>query len=133
MTRGELPKSKDTIEERPIELESLPHRNTFLHWSAFGLSLMSLILLSIWVFGDRETVPIAWIWIDIGLGIIFAVEFFTRSVFRWEWSTYLRTRFFDFVAIVPAITAKVKKPTTLMYGEVRTSIQYFSTSKNNSR
>jgi hypothetical protein len=48
-------------------------------------------------------VPRAWIWVDIGLGVVFAVEFFTRSGFRWGRLSYLRTRFFDFIAIVPAL------------------------------
>jgi hypothetical protein len=37
------------------------------------------------------------------LGVAFAVEFFTRSGFRWNRAGYLRTRFFDFIAIVPAL------------------------------
>ncbi len=41
--------------------------------------------------------------LDIGLGVVFAVEFFTRSGFRSNPAGYLRTRFFDFVAIVPAL------------------------------
>jgi hypothetical protein len=41
--------------------------------------------------------------LDIGLGVVFAIEFFTRSGFRWNRATYLLTRFFDFVAIVPAL------------------------------
>jgi len=48
-------------------------------------------------------VPGAWVLLDIGLGIVFAVEFFTRSGFRWGRIAYLRSRFFDFVAIVPAL------------------------------
>jgi hypothetical protein len=103
MQKGDLPENNVTIAERLDELESLPHRNAALHWSAFALSLMSLILLSTWVFSSRGSVPGAWIWIDIGLGVVFAIEFFTRSGFRWERSTYFRTRFFDFVAIVPAL------------------------------
>jgi ribosomal protein L12E/L44/L45/RPP1/RPP2 len=42
-------------------------------------------------------------WLDIGLGVIFAIEFFTRSGFRWRPVNYTTTRFFDFVAIVPAL------------------------------
>ena len=60
-------------------------------------------MLAIWVFGSRGAVPSAWIMLDIGLGVVFAVEFFTRSGFRWDRATYWRTRFFDFVAIVPAL------------------------------
>ena len=47
--------------------------------------------------------PGGWVWLDVGLGVIFAIEFFTRSGFRWGRLAYLRSRFFDFVAIVPAL------------------------------
>ena len=79
ITQGELPKGNSTIAARLEELESLPHRNAALHWAAFTLSLLSLILLSAWVFSSRESVPSAWVLLDIGLGVAFAVEFFTRS------------------------------------------------------
>jgi hypothetical protein len=102
-SKAEAPKNNSTIAERLEELESLPHRHAALHWIAFALSLFSLILLSTWVFESQGPVPVAWVWLDIGFGIIFAIEFFTRSGFRWERATYLRTRFFDFVAIVPAL------------------------------
>ena len=100
LTNKVLPAGDATIEARLEELESLPHRNAALHWSAFALALMSLILLSVWVFSSRGPVPGAWVWIDIGLGVIFAIEFFTRSGFRWQRAAYFRTRFFDFVAIL---------------------------------
>jgi hypothetical protein len=99
----EPPEVNSTIEERLVELEALPHRSAVLHWTAFVLSLMSLILLLTWVLSSRGAVPGAWVLIDIGLGVIFAVEFFTRSGFRWERAKYLRARLFDFVAIVPAL------------------------------
>ena len=35
--------------------------------------------------------------------MVLGVEFFTRSGFRWDGAKYLRTRLFDFVAIVPAL------------------------------
>lgn len=102
-TKGELPKGNSTIAARLEELESLPHRNAALHWAAFTLSLVSLILLSAWVFSSQGPVPGVWVLLDIGLAVAFAVEFFTRSGFRWGRAGYLRTRFFDFVAIVPAL------------------------------
>ena len=92
-----------TIEERIEELEARPRRNPVLHWTAFGLSLLSLILLSAWVFGSRTTVPSSWKVFDIGLGVVTAVELFTRSGFKWSRFGYLRTRFFDFIAIIPAL------------------------------
>jgi hypothetical protein len=61
------------------------------------------MLLLTWVFSSEGSVPGGWILLDIGLGVVFAIEFFTRSGFRWERGTYWRTRFFDFVAIVPAL------------------------------
>jgi hypothetical protein len=103
ITQGEFPKGKSTLVARLEELESLPHRNKALHWAAFTLSLLSLVLLLTWVLGSRGPVPGAWVMLDIGVGVVFAVEFFTRSGFRWDRATYLRTRFFDFVAIVPAL------------------------------
>jgi len=103
MTKVELPKDNSTIAARLEELESLPHRSAALHWAAFTLSLLSLILLSTWVFNSQGPVPGAWVLLDIGLGAVFAVEFFTRSGFRRGRAAYLRTRFFDFVAIVPAL------------------------------
>ena len=79
-----LPAKNATIEERLEELESLPHRNPILHWAAFILSLFSLMILATWVFSSRGPVPIGWVLVDIGLGVILAVEFFTRSGFRWD-------------------------------------------------
>ena len=92
-----------TLDERLHELEGLPHRNAIFHWSEFTLSLLSFILLLSWIPRSSETVPLVWIWIDVGLGVIFAIEFFTRSGLRWNRRTYLLTHFFDFIAIVPAL------------------------------
>jgi len=103
ITKGELPKGNSTRAALLEKLESLPHRNAALHWAAFILSLLSLILLSIWVFSSQGSVPGALVGLDIGLGVVFAVEFFTRSGYRWGRAAYLRSRFFDFVAIVPAL------------------------------
>jgi hypothetical protein len=102
ITKGEII-AKSSIAARIEELESLPHRSAVLHWCAFILSLASLILLSTWVFGARGSASAGWIWLDIGIGVVFAIEFFTRSGFRWNKIGYLRTRFFDFIAIVPAL------------------------------
>ena len=103
ISKGKLPRGTSKIAARLEELELLPHRHAALHWGAFILSLLSLVLLAIWVFGSRGAVPTAWLIIDIVLGAAFAVEFFTRSGFRWSRAAYLRTRFFDFIAIVPAL------------------------------
>jgi hypothetical protein len=103
ITKGELPKGNSTIDARIEELESLPHRNPVLHWGAFTISLMSLILLATWVFSSREAVPNGWIWIDVGLSVFLAIGFSTRSGFRQNRAGYLRTHFIDFVAIIPAL------------------------------
>jgi hypothetical protein len=102
-TNKALPADQLTMEERLKEFDSLPLRNPILHWGAFALSVLSLIILSVWVFGSRASVRNLWIWVDIGLGVVLAFEFFTRSGFRWGGFTYFRTRFFDFIAIVPAL------------------------------
>ena len=83
-----LSDKNETIEERLEELESLPHRNPMLHWAAFILSLFSLVILATWVFSTRGPVPTGWVVVDIGLGVILAIEFFTRSGFRWGGMTY---------------------------------------------
>jgi hypothetical protein len=103
LTSKAVPAGDVTIEERIEELESRPRRNHLIHWAAFALSLISLFLLGVWVFSPRGTVPISWVIFDIILGAITAVEFFTRSGFNWDKVAYLRTRFFDFIAIIPAL------------------------------
>jgi len=103
ITKRELSKGNLTIAARLKELESLPHRNAILHWAAFILSLLSLILLATWGFRSQGSVPSVWVMLDIGLGVVFAVEFFTRSGLRSGRAAYLYTHFFDFVAIVPAL------------------------------
>ena len=92
-----------SLEDRLEELEALPRRNPILHWIAFVLSLISLIVLTVWVFSSRGSVPTAWVVFDVGLGIVTVIEFFTRSGFKWNRGTYLATHFFDFVAIIPAL------------------------------
>jgi hypothetical protein len=101
--KTELPIGFSMRAARLKELESLPHRKVALHWAAFILSLFSLVLLATWVFSSKGAVPGAWIIVDIALGVLFAIEFFTRSGFRWGRAAYLRSRFFDFIAIVPAL------------------------------
>ena len=85
-----------SLEARLEELEALPRRNPILHWIAFVLSLISLILLSVWVFSSRGPVPTVWVIFDIGLGIVTVVEFFTRSGFKWNRGAYLRYPLFRF-------------------------------------
>ena len=101
---------KDTTSRKALalatrleELESRPHRGALLHWLAFVLSVFSFVILAIWVFGPRGPVSNVFIITDIVLGGLFAIEFFTRSGFRWGRGAYLRTRYFDFIAIVPVL------------------------------
>jgi hypothetical protein len=86
-----------------VEVEALPKRNPLLHWVAFVLAIVSFVFLVIWVFGARDAVPTWLVYLDIGMGVIFAAEFFTRSGFRWNRWGYIKTRFFDFIAIVPVL------------------------------
>ena len=79
------------------------HRNRAVHWTAFSLAVMSFVLLVSWMAGARGAVPTSWAGLDIGLGAVFAVEFFTRSGFRWKPASYVVTHFFDFAAIAPAL------------------------------
>ena len=102
-TKNTMPVNSASLEDRLEELEALPRRNPILHWIAFALSLVSLILLAIWIFSARQSVPTTWVIFDIGLGIFTVIEFLTRSGFKWNRGAYLRTHFFDFVAIVPAL------------------------------
>ena len=101
--KSSKPQGGESIEDRLEELEALPRRHPILHWFAFFLSLLSLVLLSVWVFSPRGPVPIAWIIFDIGLGAVTVVEFFTRSGFKWNRGVYLTTHFFELVAIIPAL------------------------------
>jgi hypothetical protein len=96
-------KGTPALLSRLEELESRPRRSAFFHWVAFLLSVVSLVILSIWVFSPRGPVSNVFIIVDIALGVVFTIEFFTRSGFRWGRVAYLRTRFFDFIAIVPVL------------------------------
>jgi hypothetical protein len=99
----ELFRGSSPFHARLDELEKLPRRNLAVHWVAFILSLLSLVQLAVWVFGSRGAVSAMWIVVDIGFSLIFTVEFLTRSGFRWYRLKYLRSHFFDFFAIVPAL------------------------------
>jgi hypothetical protein len=102
-SKSALPQGGVSLEARLEELEARPRRNPILHWVAFALSLISLVLLSSWVFSSHGPVPATWVIFDIGLGVVTAVELFTRSGFKWNRGSYMATHFFDFVAIIPAL------------------------------
>ena len=80
-----------------------PYRHPALHWAAFALSVVSLAPPIYWLANSRVPVPGNWVWFDILLSVFFILEFFTRSGFRWNPGGYVRTRFFDFIAMVPAL------------------------------
>jgi hypothetical protein len=80
-----------------------PYRHPLLHWGAFVLALASLVVLIIWASGARIQVTLDQVWLDIGISVIFAIEFVTRSGFRWNPITYSVSHFFDFVALAPAL------------------------------
>jgi hypothetical protein len=85
------------------QVAMLPHRNALLHWAAFVLSLLSLVPAIMWAANPQMTVPRSWLGLDLALSVFFVFEFVTRSGFRWHPRTYVRTRFFDFIAIVPVL------------------------------
>jgi hypothetical protein len=92
-----------TFGSRLNELTQKPRRHPAIHWAAFVLSLFSLVPLIIWLAKPSEILSTNWYWLDVGFSLFFALEFVTRSGFRWNPSSYARSRFFDFVAIVPAL------------------------------
>lgn len=92
-----------TFAERLESLASLPHRNPLLHWAALLGALASLGILLVWMVGDKGTVRLIWVQLDIALGGAFALEYVTRSGFRWNPIRYSMSHFFDFVAMLPVL------------------------------
>jgi len=104
---NKIPDTPKTSESRLVSnveaIDSRPRRNRFLHWSGFVLALISFLLLVNWMVLPETALKPQWFWLDIGISILSAFEFFTRSGFRWDPVKYVRGRFFDFVAIAPAL------------------------------
>lgn len=97
------------VEESPTRKAHLkelrkPKRSGFLHWLAFAFALISLGIILGWAISDRTTIPAFWGYLEIFISVFFAIEFLTRSGLRWDWKGYMRTRLFDFIAIIPALT-----------------------------
>jgi hypothetical protein len=92
-----------SIEAELEQMSGRPHRNAVLHWAAFVLSLVSLTIVILWLINPQTPVSRFWLWFDIGLCIFFVFEFVTRSGFRWRPAEYARSRFFDYIAIVPVL------------------------------
>ena len=84
-----------------------PRRSRAVHALAILLALASLGLLAGWLVAPASATgreaPLAWRAWDVALCAAFALEFFTRSGFRWRPAGYVASHLFDFVAIVPAL------------------------------
>lgn len=80
-----------------------PKRHWLLHWLAITQSLISAGILIYAMAAFREPPGVEWVWLDVGLGVLFLIEFFTRSGFRWDPRTYVISHIFDFIALVPAL------------------------------
>ncbi len=78
-------------------------RSRLLHWAAWLLAILALAILVVAILGQVEA-SVAWklAFVDLALTALFAVEFFTRSGWRTQRARYLRWRWFDFIAMVPA-------------------------------
>jgi hypothetical protein len=99
----EVADQRITFGTRLDELVKKPKRSPIIHWAATVLSIISLVPLIIWVVRPANISSNNWYWLDIGFSVLFALEFVTRSGFRWNPSGYTRSHFFDFIAIVPAL------------------------------
>jgi hypothetical protein len=100
---GKQAEANSAYVERMDTLFDKPYRHPFLHWGAFVLSVISLVILVTWVSGPRVEVGLGWFWLDLCISVLFAFEFFTRSGFHWGAYGYIASHFFDFVAIAPAL------------------------------
>jgi hypothetical protein len=97
------PAAKESFGNRLNELARKPRRHPLIHWAAFVLSFLSLAPLIIWLISSSSSLAQSWYGVDIWFSVFFAFEFVTRSGFRWNPGGYTRSRFFDFIAIVPAL------------------------------
>jgi hypothetical protein len=97
------PGERETFANRLNELTRKPRRHPAIHWAALILSFLSLVPLIFWLISSSSSLAQSWYGIDIWFSVFFAFEFVTRSGFRWNPAGYTRSRFFDFIAIVPAL------------------------------
>jgi len=103
IVRQDLHKGHLHISGSVEDITKLHHRNPIIHWSAFVFSVISFVISLYWILSSQQNIPGSWIWIEVGLSVFFGLEFLTRSGLRWHPTSYLRTRFFDFVAVVPVL------------------------------
>ncbi|MES2154570.1 MAG: hypothetical protein V4510_05480 [bacterium] len=92
-------------------------RPAALHWIAWLLSMVALAVQAVAMFAQVGS-EVAWrlAFVDVAMTVIFAFEFFTRSGWRNHRARYLRWRWFDFVAMVPAALGVVQGwPTWILW------------------
>jgi hypothetical protein len=81
-----------------------PGRSRFVHWLAWALAVVALAVLLVGMFAQPTPQALSQLaYADVVLTVIFALEFLTRSGLRTHRGRYLRWRWFDFVAMVPAV------------------------------
>lgn len=98
--------SSPTVAKPPSPvLGPVLHRSRTLHWLAWGGALISMAIAAIWMWTAPSANLLTLIQgVDVALALLFAAEFFTRTGWQKSRLTYVKWRWFDFVAIVP-ITA----------------------------
>ncbi len=88
---------------------NLVKRSRTIHWVAWLLALAALALLGTAMFVPIEGRAAGLLaYMDLGLSVVFAFEFFTRSGWRTQRARYLRWRWFDFIAMVPGVLGVVQ-------------------------
>jgi len=97
------PERPDSLATQVNSFLVRPYRNPILHWAAFVVSVVALAPPVYWLTNSQSPLPGSWVLFDVLLSVFFIIEFFTRSGFRWNPGRYVRTRFFDFIAMVPLL------------------------------
>lgn len=87
----------------------LPRRSALLHWAAWLASVVALAALMVPLLAPGRPTPGLGV-LDVVLTLFFLLEFFTRSGWRRFGVRYAATRWFDFVAMVPAAWFLVEGP-----------------------
>lgn len=106
MTNQATPKQTRQPQTAVARLEALtqrPRRPAPLHLGAAAISVVSFATLLVWMAGNHAKVSPVWAILDTTACVLAAMEFATRSGWRWDRRGYLLTHIFDFIAIVPAL------------------------------